>query len=107
VPEIKPSEQSGQAHPASAMVKITLPANATLFFNGVPMKQTGAERSFVTPPLARGDGYGYHLRAEVLVDDRLEVEERQIRVVAGAEVTESFPKLLALARQHSDRVTAK
>jgi uncharacterized protein (TIGR03000 family) len=109
VPEIPPPGEQGGAtgRPATATVRLSLPAGAALYVNGSPTRQTGAEREFVTPPLVAGSRYEYDMRAEVLVGGKLEAEELKVVVTAGAQVKESFPRLVALAGRDGDRVTAK
>jgi len=104
-PDPKPNTRN-DATPQPATVRVTLPEGAVFYVNGVATKQTGTERAFVTPPLAPGGRYAYDTRAEILVNGKLEVEERQIVVTAGGTVSESFPRLAALART-GDRVTGK
>lgn len=106
-PEPKPNTRNdAQPAPATATVRVSLPEGAALYVNGVATKQTGTAREFVTPPLVPGARYAYEARAEVLVNGKLEIEERQIVVTAGGTVSESFPKLAALVRS-GDRVTGK
>jgi uncharacterized protein (TIGR03000 family) len=106
IPESKIGGQ-GQVPAAAATVKITLPQGASLYVDGVLTKQVGAERSFTTPPLSSGDRYCYDVRAELLTNGKLEVEERQIIVVAGATVVESFPKLLAITDRVGNPIATK
>jgi uncharacterized protein (TIGR03000 family) len=58
-PETAPSDRS-DARPAKFILWV--PADAEVWFNGVPTKQTGTRREFVTPPLDPGGDYSYRLR---------------------------------------------
>jgi uncharacterized protein (TIGR03000 family) len=106
LPEIKRSEHK-EASPSTATVRVKLPAGAVLYVDGVLTKQSGTERSFITPPLAHGDRYCYDIRAEMLAHGKLEVEERQIIVVSGATVVESFQRLLSIADRVGDPLATK
>src|SRR6516225_767528 len=46
-----------------AILVVRLPAGATLTIGDHVAKQTGAERIFITPPLAAGKAYAYDLKA--------------------------------------------
>jgi len=87
----KPKEGMG------ANLKFTLPADAKLYVDGRLTMIGGTERAFSTPPLAAGSKYYYDVKAELLVDGKPVVEEKRVLVQAGAQVTESFPKLIAAA----------
>jgi uncharacterized protein (TIGR03000 family) len=61
----QPLDTQDDSAPATMTTLITLkvPANAKVWFNGTKMKQTGTERSFVSPPLLPGYSYQYQIRA--------------------------------------------
>jgi len=82
---------------AGASLKFQLPATATLIVDGQVTTATGSERSFFTPELIPGQKYYYDVRAEVTVAGQTITEEKRVIVSAGANVTESFGKLLAAA----------
>jgi uncharacterized protein (TIGR03000 family) len=95
-PEGKDKKGDGET---AASIKFTVPAAARLFVDGRPTSATGAERSFVTPPLAAGQKFFYEVRAELVVDGQTVTEEQTVIVQAGAEVRASFPKLTAAAER--------
>lgn len=80
-----------------ANLKFQLPATATLFVDGQATSGTGSERSFFTPALIPGQKYYYDVRAEITVAGEKVTEQKRVIVSAGANVTESFEKLLAAA----------
>ncbi len=95
-PETKPEDKkknSDSNNPAS--LKFELPEGAVLFVDGRQTPGHGAERTFVTPPLASGQKYFYDVRAEVVVAGVTVVEEKRVIVEAGISLNESFPKLIA------------
>ncbi len=81
--------------PMGANLKFTVPANAKLFVDGKPAPGTGTDRAFYTPPLVVGQKFFYDVKAELMVDGQLVVEEKRVIVEAGANLTETFPKLVA------------
>jgi len=97
----KPKEGMG------ANLKFKLPADAKLYVDGRLTMITGTERAFTTPPLAQGSKYYYDVKAEVLVDGKPMVEEKRVLVQAGADITESFPTLLAAVEKKGSPVAGK
>src|SRR4051794_31623791 len=51
------------AGPASAAIRVKLPASAKLLFDDYQTQQTGGERLFETPPLEPGKTFQYTLKA--------------------------------------------
>jgi uncharacterized protein (TIGR03000 family) len=93
IPEVKVDDKKK----AGASLKFELPANAVLFVDGAKTNGEGTTRSFYTPPLEAGQKYFYDVRAEIAIDGKTVVEEKRVVVEAGAEITESFPKVIAAA----------
>ena len=83
-----------------------MPAEAKLFLNGALAAGTGANRAMKTVPLAAGYQYAYQVKVEVVVNGVSLTEEKQIFLNAGAEVRESFPKLLAAVGRKADSAVA-
>ena len=69
--------------PESATLKVNLPADAKLLFNGAVASGTGGERTFTTPALRPGADYGYELTAEVTRDGKTERVTGRVIVRAG------------------------
>jgi uncharacterized protein (TIGR03000 family) len=74
----------------TATVQVEVPANATLTFDGVQTKQTGALRTFHTPPLERGHSYHYDVKARWEENGKPVERTRRVDVYAGARVTVDF-----------------
>ncbi len=91
----------------SAFLKFTLPAAAKLTVDGRPTAGEGTERSFYTPSLEPGRRFFYEVKAEMVVNGATVTEEKRVVVEAGADLRESFPKLLAAAAAKPDAVAAK
>jgi uncharacterized protein (TIGR03000 family) len=85
----RPSSEAGGAD-ASATVQVEVPANAALWFDGVQTKQTGARRTFHTPPLERGHNYHYDVKARWEENGKPVERTRRVSVSAGARVTVDF-----------------
>jgi uncharacterized protein (TIGR03000 family) len=96
VPVAPSKTDDSDAKPNSANITFKVPADARIFVDGKPTPGTGTERSFYTPPLAPGK-YFYEVKAELVVDGRMVTEEKRVIVEAGANLTETFPKLTAAA----------
>ncbi len=73
-------------------VTVVLPANAELSFNGTVVSQTGPERAFVTPALAKGSSYTYSIRARWTEDGKPVDQTRKVAVQAGGNVRVDFTK---------------
>jgi len=69
----------------TAVLHIQLPANASLFFNGVETTgQVGSRtRRYVSPSLLPGETYKYVLRAEWTENGKLVERSRELKVEAG------------------------
>jgi uncharacterized protein (TIGR03000 family) len=67
-----------------ARIRLSVPADAQVWFDGEPTKQTGELRHFESPPLAPGRSYTYAVRVRWTKDGKPVEEERRIRVRAGA-----------------------
>jgi uncharacterized protein (TIGR03000 family) len=80
--------QTARAEPGDAPVVINalVPSGAQLWFDGTKTTQTGDNRRFVSPPIASGHVYVYHLR---VVDGGRDVA-KAVRVRAGDHITLDF-----------------
>jgi uncharacterized protein (TIGR03000 family) len=91
---IPPSDQP-KIEKKGASLKFNLPAGAALYVDGVKTPGEGEERAFFTPPLEAGQKFFYDVRAEIMIDGKAFTEEKRVIVEAGAEIAETFPKMLA------------
>jgi uncharacterized protein (TIGR03000 family) len=73
-----------------ATVQVEVPAGATLWFDGVQTKQTGAMRTFTTPALESGRSYHYDVKARWEQDGKPVERTRRVDVYPGARVTVDF-----------------
>ena len=67
----------------TASIRVRLPADARLTFQGVVTAPTGGDRRFVTPPLEVGRNYYYDVEATWNEGGRPVRESRQVQVRAG------------------------
>ena len=84
-----------------------LPAGARLYVDGRLTGGDAAERTFYTPPLAPRQKYFYDVRAEVTVGGAVVTEEKRVIVEAGAQIVETFPKLIAATEKSGAAVASK
>jgi uncharacterized protein (TIGR03000 family) len=81
--EATPVQASGDD---TATITVTVPADAEVYFDGVETTETGPERQFVTPPLAKGTKYSYSIRAVWTEDGRPVEKTRKVSFQAGSQV---------------------
>ena len=73
-----------------ARITVIVPADAEVFFDGNPTKQTGTQRVFDSPPLKPGSRYTYSVRARWTADGRPVDQTRSVPVRAGAQIRVDF-----------------
>ncbi len=85
---------------APARLSVEMPPLATLYVDGQPVAGDGKAdtRQFHTPDLPRGKAFYYELRADLMVNGKVETESKKVVVRAGDTATEAFPKLIAAAK---------
>jgi uncharacterized protein (TIGR03000 family) len=76
----------------TARVDVRVPADAELWFDGHRTSQTGRDRTFHTPPLEKGQGYHYTVRARWVQDGEPVDQTQRVSVSAGSRTTVTFPK---------------
>jgi uncharacterized protein (TIGR03000 family) len=104
-PPPPPGTDKAAAAPAPATVIVRLPADATLFANGVRTGQANAERRFVTPELSANEMFHYELKVEAIRNGQTVTETRMVEVWANATVNVDFGDL-ATAKAKVDLDTA-
>jgi uncharacterized protein (TIGR03000 family) len=86
---------------APATIVVSLPADATLSFEGVPTRSTAAVRQFTTPALEIGQAYHYTLTAQVVRDGKPVTATEEVTVRAGettrVELSPAAPAAAAVA----------
>jgi uncharacterized protein (TIGR03000 family) len=75
-----------------AHFKVVVPANADVWLNGAPTKQTGSERLFKSPPIAAGQDYSYEVRARWLENGQPVERTETILVKIGKDVSVNLTK---------------
>lgn len=79
-----PQEEGAKASAkGTAMLRITMPPDATLWLEDVKTRQEGAQRFFVTPPLENELPYAYRLKAAWEAGGRQLEHEKSLVVKAG------------------------
>jgi uncharacterized protein (TIGR03000 family) len=86
--EALPPPKGTSLLPNTARVVVELPADATLYIDGKPMKTTSNRRVFRTPELEPGQFYYYTVKAQVIRDGQ-PVEETKRVIVRAGEVAEA------------------
>jgi len=67
----------------AATIRMSVPSEAKVWFDGAATSQTGADRTFVSPSLARGHEYVYHLRVQWNDNGKTVERTRDVTVHAG------------------------
>ena len=78
------------ASEATAQVTVNVPADADVFFDGVPTTQTGTQRVFATPELPVGKEFSYDIEAQWTANGQPVDQTRKVLVKAGAKVQVDF-----------------
>jgi uncharacterized protein (TIGR03000 family) len=77
----------GEAALANAVtIQMHVPQNARVWIEGEATSQAGAERTFVSPSLAPGSQYVYHIRAQWDDNGKAVERKREVTVYAGAHI---------------------
>jgi uncharacterized protein (TIGR03000 family) len=87
-----PSEVEESTAPADtrAHLRLIVPADAEVWFEGDRTAQTGSTREFVSPALTPGVDYSYSIRARWLENGQVVDQTRKVTVGAGAWITVDF-----------------
>jgi uncharacterized protein (TIGR03000 family) len=71
---------------------LRVPADAEVWFDGEPTKQTGTLRHFTSPPLTPGKRFVYEIRARWTRDGKPAEETRRLHVHANEWLNLDFTK---------------
>jgi uncharacterized protein (TIGR03000 family) len=72
------TSRAEQAAPSNkAIIEVSVPADAKVWFDDSPTKQTGSERYYETPPLTAGKTFSYVVTAQWLGPDGTNVVRKQ------------------------------
>ena len=75
---LDPNAADNQAH-----LRLSVPANAMIWFNGARTSQTGTERDFVSPVLTPGKEYTYEVRVRWQENGQVKERTRTLNVHAN------------------------
>jgi uncharacterized protein (TIGR03000 family) len=78
----------------SALVTVSAPADAEIWFNDTKTTSTGSVREYQSPPLTPGTRYTYELRARWSQNGHEVTQTQQVEVTAGTHVNVQFPERL-------------
>lgn len=76
----------------TATIRLRLPEDAKVWFDGEKTSHKGTERVFHSPPLTPGKNYTYEVRAEWKKDGKPVEDKRTVRVHANADVQVDFTR---------------
>jgi uncharacterized protein (TIGR03000 family) len=78
----------------TASIRVTVPADAKVWFDDRKTTQTGSERLFESPPLAPGSDYSYDIKVQWRDRDGKEMTQtRRVHVSANASISVDFRPL--------------
>ncbi len=97
-----PSFPQVQAVDNAAHVVVNVPADARVWFNDAPTRQTGICREFASPPIEPGRTYTYTIRASWAEDGRDVSQEQAVDVQAGGRAVVDFTRGVRDARTSTD-----
>lgn len=83
VPALLPAQP---AEKTPVLIYVTVPADAKLAVNGVPVRQTGAERRLITPPITLGEKGAYTLTLTYTKDGKPVTVVREVIVTGGQDL---------------------
>jgi uncharacterized protein (TIGR03000 family) len=80
---VRPRVSSSQPASDSALLMVSVPADAKVFVNGRPTKSTGESRHYTSTGLQPAAFYPYQVRAEFIRGGKLVSEEKTVQLTAG------------------------
>jgi uncharacterized protein (TIGR03000 family) len=87
-----PSQSEARPNDNTAQLKIVVPVDAELWFNGVKTAQAGTERHFISPALAPGKNYTYAIEARWMENGKPVEQTRSVHVHANDREVVDFTK---------------
>jgi uncharacterized protein (TIGR03000 family) len=90
-----PAPMSGAMYRAldgaqTALLNVSVPADAKIFVNGAATTSTGSERQYISRGLNAGNRYEYEIRAEMTRDGNTVTETKSVTLSPGQLVNLSF-----------------
>jgi uncharacterized protein (TIGR03000 family) len=80
-----PQEQAVDAN--TGTIRMHVPSDARVWIEGTASSQTGADRSFVSPPLTPGREYVYHIRVQWDENGKAVERDREVKMHAGDRIS--------------------
>jgi uncharacterized protein (TIGR03000 family) len=74
----------------TALIDVSVPADAAVWIDGNPTTQTGATRAYVTPALTPGQKYSYELKARWMENGQPVEKTQKVSFLAGNQVQVNF-----------------
>jgi uncharacterized protein (TIGR03000 family) len=84
--------QDQAADVKAVTIRMHVPSDARVWFEGEATSQSGTDRTFVSPPLAPGREYVYHLRVQWYENGKAVERNRKVRVHAGDRINLTFDR---------------
>ena len=94
-PIISTMSSATEFAPLCANITIELPATAKLFVDGQAVAGNGTTRQFHTPELPKGENFFYEMKAEIVVDGQVVVQNLKVVVRGGETIQRTFGELIA------------
>jgi uncharacterized protein (TIGR03000 family) len=82
--------KEARANTGSAILTVSVPADAKVFINGYETKTTGEARQYVSRGLVAGQTYNYEVRAEITLDGKAVTETKTVQLTAGGATELAF-----------------
>jgi uncharacterized protein (TIGR03000 family) len=86
----RPLVSSSRPNLDSALLTVSVPADAKVFVNGQPTRSTGELRQYASSGLEPAAVYGYRVRAEFVRNGKPISEEKTVQLTAGQTSSLSF-----------------
>lgn len=84
-----PPETTDSA-PAATLLRLLVPAQAEILFDGQKTTQTGTLRDFITPPLERASNYTFEIQAKWTENGREVSRTEKVKFLGGQRVNLDF-----------------
>jgi len=89
--DVVPDDTPVVTTPTPARIIVQSPPEAELWFDGAATKQTGSDRTFLTPPLNPGQSYTYVVRARWNENGKTVEQFQMATVLPGGQARVQFP----------------
>jgi uncharacterized protein (TIGR03000 family) len=90
LPSLSQAQMMTNPNGNQSYVRLQVPADAEVWFDGQKTQSTGPDRLYVTPPLDRSKSYSYEVKARWMENGQPVERTRTVNIQAGTETRESF-----------------